>query len=81
MVIFAMFLWACDRMNCRLGLFRTLGTNSLVAYIFHDIAGWIFQAVFFPKNCRPGVTEYVESLGVVRKHSSWNCHRSVRILC
>lgn len=49
LVVYSLFLWACDRMNRRLGLFRTLGTNSLAAYIFHDVAGWMIEP-FFPKN-------------------------------
>lgn len=72
MVIFAMFLWACDRMNWRLGLFRTLGTNSLVAYIFHDIAGWILSPLF-PK----------ESVAVTTAIASWasfiNTHLAIEI--
>jgi predicted acyltransferase len=38
LVIFAIFLWVCDGSNRHLGLFRTLGTNSLAAYILHGFS-------------------------------------------
>jgi hypothetical protein len=60
LVIYALFLWACDRMHWRLGLFRTLGTNSLAAYVFHDVADWIVKP-FFPKESQT-VTDNVASL-------------------
>ena len=41
MLIYSLFLWVCDGMKLRLGFFTTLGTNSLAAYMLHDIAGWI----------------------------------------
>jgi hypothetical protein len=41
LLIYAGFLYVCDGLKWRLGIFRTLGTNSLAAYMLHDIAGWI----------------------------------------
>ena len=49
LVIYALCLWLCDGLGLRLGIFRTLGTNSLAAYILHDIAGWIISP-FFPEK-------------------------------
>ena len=49
LVIYAFFLWVCDGLHLQLGLFRTLGTNSLAAYILHSVAGWIIRP-YFPKD-------------------------------
>jgi predicted acyltransferase len=48
-LIFAGFLWACDGRKWNWSVFRTLGTNSLAAYILHDMASWIVIP-FFPKK-------------------------------
>ena len=48
LVIYAFFLWFSDGLKIQLGIFRTLGTNSLAAYILHDIAGWIFDPILKP---------------------------------
>jgi hypothetical protein len=43
LVIYSLFLWACDGKKWQLGIFRTLGTNSLAAYLLHDVAGWLIK--------------------------------------
>lgn len=52
LVVYAVFLIACDLGSLRLGIFRTFGTNALAAYVLHEI---VFSAVkpFVPKNA-PG---------------------------
>lgn len=55
LVIYALFLWACDGHGWNLGFFRTLGTNSLAAYILHDVAGWIVSP-YFPKSSSAAMT-------------------------
>jgi predicted acyltransferase len=47
--LFALFVWACDARNLQLGIFRTLGSNALAAYILHDL---VIEAVqpFSPKD-------------------------------
>lgn len=39
--VYAIFLWVCDGLGLRLGVFRTIGTNSLAAYMLSSIASWI----------------------------------------
>ncbi|MEI8018163.1 MAG: hypothetical protein WCH39_08160 [Schlesneria sp.] len=49
LVIYALCLWVCDGLGMNLGLFRTLGTNSLAAYLLHEVAGWIVSP-YFPQK-------------------------------
>ena len=49
LVIYSLFLWVCDGRGWQLGIFRTLGVNSLAAYILHDVASW-FVAPYFPET-------------------------------
>ena len=53
LVIYAFFLWLSDGLKVQLGFFRTLGTNSLAAYILHDIAGWIIEPYFSHSSTSP----------------------------
>jgi predicted acyltransferase len=39
-VVFGIFWQVCDLRGWQSGLLRTLGTNSLAAYILHDVCGW-----------------------------------------
>lgn len=52
--IYAFFLLACDGFGWRLGIFRTFGTNSLVAYCMHPTAWHLCEALkltqYFPKS-------------------------------
>ena len=52
LVVFALFLWACDSRKWQAGIFRTLGTNSLAAYLLHDVASW-WISPWFPRHSGP----------------------------
>ena len=49
LVIYSLFLWVCDGLGWQFGIFRTLGVNSLAAYILNDVAAWIV-APYFPES-------------------------------
>ena len=52
LAVFVLFHLACDRLGWQLGLFRTLGTNALAAYV---LGGMVDRAVsrFVPRDA-PG---------------------------
>lgn len=49
MVVYALFILACDRGTWQLGIFRTLGTNALAGYIIHDLVNAAVKP-FVPKD-------------------------------
>lgn len=50
LTIYGLFLWVCDGKGWRLGLFRTLGTNSLAAYLLHDATAMILSPAIYAKS-------------------------------
>jgi hypothetical protein len=48
-VVLAVFVQLSDRLRWQSGLLRTFGTNSLAAYILHDLALWVFLP-WLPEN-------------------------------
>jgi Heparan-alpha-glucosaminide N-acetyltransferase, catalytic len=49
LAVYALFYLACDKGGWQLGLFRTLGSNALIAYILHNIVGDAITP-FVPKD-------------------------------
>lgn len=49
LVVYVMFILACDLGRIRFGLFRTLGTNALIGYILHDLVNDAVKP-FVPKD-------------------------------
>ena len=49
LLIYSLCLCLCDGWGWQLGIFRTLGVNSLAAYILNDVASWIV-APYFPES-------------------------------
>jgi hypothetical protein len=41
LLVFGVFVGACDLRGWQLRLFGTLGANSLAAYVLHDVAAWL----------------------------------------
>ncbi|MCC6508429.1 MAG: hypothetical protein IT423_04935 [Pirellulaceae bacterium] len=49
LAVFVLFYGLCDGLGWQLGVFRTFGTNALVAYILHSMVSSAVQP-FFPKD-------------------------------
>jgi hypothetical protein len=49
LLVFGLFYWVCDRWGLQLPLFKTFGTNALVAYVLHSMVSSAVQP-FFPKD-------------------------------
>ncbi len=76
LVVYAFFLWACDIKGWRLGLFRTLGTNSLAAFLLHDVASWLVEP-FFPKQ---GTILTASGAQWIQLHSGFDPDRSLFLM-
>lgn len=42
-LVYALFVWGCDRQGWQFAVFRTFGVNALAAYILHEIVGWFID--------------------------------------
>ena len=49
LAVYALFYIVCDKWGWQLGVFRTFGTNALVACILHDLVGDAVSP-FVPKD-------------------------------
>jgi predicted acyltransferase len=49
LAVYALFVLACDRGRLRVGIFATLGSNALAAYIIHDMVGQAIKP-YAPKD-------------------------------
>ncbi len=49
LLVYVLFYIACDILPLRLGIFRTFGTNALIAYVLHDLIASAVQA-FMPDD-------------------------------
>ena len=78
LVLFSLFLWACDSCKWQAGIFRTLGTNSLAAYLLHDVASW-WISPWFPTSSGPVVVAigflcfsgFVYGICWIMEHRGW----------
>ncbi len=48
-LVFLVFYGVCDGIGFQLGIFRTFGTNALLAYVLHSMVSSAVQP-FFPKD-------------------------------
>lgn len=46
MLVYALFVVACDLRGCQIGIFRTFGTNALAGYIIHDLVNEAVKPLF-----------------------------------
>ena len=50
MIIMAFFYWFSDILGVNLGVFRTLGSNALIAYMLQSLGGMILRPIFGPET-------------------------------
>ena len=43
LLVYALFVWGCDRKGWQIAVFRSFGTNALAAYILHEVVGWFLD--------------------------------------
>jgi hypothetical protein len=73
MVLLGLFVWACDVRGLQIGVFRTFGTNALVAYVIHMLVDQGLKS-FTPQDSPPlGVVSYLALFLAI-------CYFSVRLL-
>ena len=52
MALYGLFFVLADMIGLKIGIFRTLGVNALVAYILHDMTGDAVKR-FVPEDSTP----------------------------
>jgi hypothetical protein len=45
LVLYGGVVWACDMRHFQIGIWRTLGGNTLVGYVIHGLVGWGFNSL------------------------------------